>query len=112
LRLNLYLAQKSTDSDIIAYTDGACKGNPGIGDWGIVLVFKEDSKEFFGAEANTTNNRMELIAAITAIEEAFKRQASRVLVYTDSQYVQKGKRNGLQTGRKIIVEIKKTYDYK
>jgi ribonuclease HI len=79
-----------TDHDIIAYTDGACKGNPGIGGWGVILESKEGSKEFFGAEARTTNNRMELIAAITAIEEACKNQALSVLIYTDSQYVQKG----------------------
>jgi ribonuclease HI len=79
-----------TDYDIIAYTDGACKGNPGIGGWGVILESKEGSKELFGAEANTTNNRMELMAAITAIEEACKKPASSVLIYTDSQYVQKG----------------------
>lgn len=79
-----------TDYDIIAYTDGACKGNPGIGGWGVILASKEGNKELFGAEANTTNNRMELIAAITAIEEAYKEQALSVLIYTDSQYVQKG----------------------
>ena len=79
-----------TDYDIIVYTDGACKGNPGIGGWGVVLISKEDRNEFFGAEAQTTNNRMELIAAIKAIEEACKRQASSVLIYTDSQYLQKG----------------------
>jgi ribonuclease HI len=79
-----------TEYDIIAYTDGACKGNPGIGGWGVILVSKEGNKEFFGAEASTTNNRMELIAAIKAIEEACKEQVSSVLVYTDSQYVKKG----------------------
>jgi ribonuclease HI len=63
------------DYDIIAYTDGACKGNPGIGGWGVILVSLDDSKEFFGAEAKTTNNRMELMAAIRAIEEARKVQA-------------------------------------
>jgi ribonuclease HI len=76
--------------DIVAYTDGACKGNPGIGGWGVILVSIDDSKEFFGAEATTTNNRMELMAAIRVIEESCKVQASNVLIYTDSQYVQKG----------------------
>jgi ribonuclease HI len=74
------------DYDIIAYTDGACKGNPGIGGWGVILVSLEDSKEFFGAEANTTNNRMELIAAIRAIEESCKEKASSVLIYTLNTY--------------------------
>ena len=79
-----------TDYDIIAYTDGACKVNPGVGGWGVVLVSLDGSKEFFGAEARTTNNKMELMAAIKAIEESCKVYASSVLVYTDSQYVQKG----------------------
>jgi len=77
------------DFDMIAYTDGACKGNPGIGGWGVNLAYKNGSSEFYGGEHNTTNNRMELTAAIKAIE-ACKEQPSTVLVYTDSQYVMKG----------------------
>jgi ribonuclease HI len=79
-----------TNYDIIAYTDGACKGNPGIGGWGVKLLSKNGNRELNGGEKITTNNRMELIAAITAIEEACKEHASSVLIYTDSQYVQKG----------------------
>lgn len=70
------------------YTDGACKGNPGPGGWGALLRFGDQEKELFGGEAGTTNNRMELLAVIRALE-ALKRPC-RVIVHTDSQYVQKG----------------------
>ena len=67
------------------FTDGACKGNPGPGGWGALLVCKGVEKELWGGEANTTNNRMELMAAIRGLEE-LKRQCDVQLV-TDSQYV-------------------------
>jgi ribonuclease HI len=70
------------------YTDGACKGNPGPGGWGALLRVGTQEKEMFGGEPVTTNNRMELMAVIAALE-ALKR-ASVAVVYTDSQYVQKG----------------------
>ena len=70
------------------YTDGACKGNPGIGGWGALLRSGEHEKELFGGEALTTNNRMELRAVIEAL--ATLTQPSLVRVHTDSQYVQKG----------------------
>ena len=70
------------------FTDGACKGNPGPGGWGAWLVAGEHEKELFGGEPNTTNNRMELKAVIEALS-ALKRPCE-VVVYTDSQYVQKG----------------------
>ena len=70
------------------YTDGACKGNPGPGGWGVLLRAGEHEKELFGGEAETTNNRMELTAVIRALQ-ALKRR-SRVRIHTDSQYVQKG----------------------
>ncbi|WP_338849861.1 ribonuclease HI [Massilia sp. W12] len=70
------------------YADGACKGNPGKGGWGAVLIAGSHSKEMFGGEANTTNNRMELTAVIKALQ-ALKRPC-HVILYTDSQYVQKG----------------------
>jgi ribonuclease HI len=75
--------------DVIAYTDGACKGNPGIGGCGVKLVCKNGSSEFFGGEQITTNNRMELIATIKAIEKC-PEHPSTVLIYTDSQYLMKG----------------------
>jgi len=73
---------------VVIHTDGACSGNPGPGGWGAVLHFKDQEKELWGGELATTNNRMELMAAIQALE-ALKRPC-RVELHTDSQYVQKG----------------------
>ncbi len=70
------------------YTDGACKGNPGIGGWGAVLKYAGHEREIFGGEKLTTNNRMELLAAIRALESL--KRPCQVHLYTDSQYVQKG----------------------
>jgi ribonuclease HI len=70
------------------YTDGACKGNPGPGGWGALLIYGEVEKELSGYEAATTNNRMELLAAIMALE-SLKRPTALDL-YTDSQYVKNG----------------------
>ena len=70
------------------YTDGACRGNPGPGGWGVVLRYKGREKTLFGAEPHTTNNRMELMAAIAGLE-ALKRH-SQVALTTDSQYVKRG----------------------
>jgi len=71
-----------------AYTDGACKGNPGVGGWGVLLRHGARVRELFGGEARTTNNRMELTAVIRALE-ALKRSC-RVKLHTDSRYVQQG----------------------
>jgi ribonuclease HI len=70
------------------YTDGACKGNPGAGGWGALLKSGAHYRELYGGEPCTTNNRMELLAVIRALEAL--RRSSRVRVHTDSQYVQKG----------------------
>jgi ribonuclease HI len=78
-------------SSVVIYTDGACKGNPGPGGWGAVLVAGSHEKELWGGESHTTNNRMELTAVIRALEAL--RRASDVDLYTDSQYV----KNGIQT---------------
>jgi ribonuclease HI len=79
-----------SDSDNIvdAYTDGACSGNPGPGGWGAILRWRGHEKELSGGEPQTTNNRMELMAAITAVE-SLKRSA-RVRVHTDSMYLKDG----------------------
>ena len=79
-------SQQQTAVEI--YTDGACRGNPGPGGWGAVLSSGNHEKELSGAEPLTTNNRMELTAAIRALA-ALKRPCS-VALYTDSQYVRKG----------------------
>jgi ribonuclease HI len=92
------------------YSDGACRGNPGPGGWGALLRYNGREKELWGGEAATTNNRMELTAAIRALE-ALKRQ-SRVKLYTDSLYVMKGisswihdwKRRGWRTADKKPVK--------
>ena len=88
---------------ITIYTDGACKGNPGPGGWGAILVAGAHEREIFGGEPATTNNRMELTAVIRALE--LLKRASDVELYTDSQYVKQGieswihawKRNGWKT---------------
>ena len=77
------------NADIIyIYSDGACKGNPGAGGWGALLVTDGHRKEICGGEPNTTNNRMEMTAVIRALESL--KRPSTVEVHTDSQYVQKG----------------------
>jgi len=70
------------------YTDGACRGNPGPGGWGVLLRYNDAEKELYGAEAETTNNRMELMAAIRGLQE-LKRHC-RVRLTTDSTYVKNG----------------------
>ena len=70
------------------YTDGACRGNPGPGGWGVLLRFGKTEKELYGGEAETTNNRMELMAAIQALENL--KRGCKVSLTTDSQYVRKG----------------------
>ena len=95
---------------VVVFTDGACSGNPGPGGWGAILTFKGVEKELKGGEAHTTNNRMELMAAISALE-AMKRPCL-VELHTDSQYVMNGitswihnwKRNGWRTADKKPVK--------
>lgn len=73
---------------VTIYTDGACSGNPGPGGWGALLSWNGNDKELFGGEAETTNNRMELMAAIVALESLKER--CNVGLYTDSKYVMDG----------------------
>ena len=77
-----------TNPEVIIYTDGACSGNPGPGGWGVLLVFGEHQKELSGGERSTTNNQMELTAAISGLEALT--QPCTVTLYTDSQYVKNG----------------------
>ncbi len=101
--------------ELIAYTDGACSGNPGPGGWGALLVARENGmilkeKEIYGGEADTTNNRMELMAAISALDAMKK--PSTITVITDSAYVKDGitkwitgwKRNGWKNSQKKPVK--------
>lgn len=73
---------------VYIYTDGACRGNPGPGGWGALLRYGSSEKTLSGSEPDTTNNRMELLAAIKALEALH--QSCKIELYTDSQYVQKG----------------------
>jgi ribonuclease HI len=76
------------DIEAIIYTDGACKGNPGPGGWGVLMIAGEHRRELCGGEKDTTNNRMELTAAIEALR-ALKRP-TQVRLFTDSKYVMQG----------------------
>jgi ribonuclease HI len=76
------------DKLVEIFTDGACKGNPGPGGWGVLMRYGEVEKELCGGEANTTNNRMEMLAVISGLEALKK--STKVRVVLDSQYVQKG----------------------
>ena len=101
--------------DLYAYTDGACSGNPGPGGWGVLLLAKDGEtvikeRTLSGGEANTTNNRMELLAAIHALETLAR--PSALTIVTDSAYVKNGvtgwihgwKRNGRKTANKKPVK--------
>jgi ribonuclease HI len=99
-------------NEIDAYTDGACSGNPGPGGWGVLLRWQGRERELKGGEAQTTNNRMELMAAISALETLKK--GCHVRVHTDSTYVKDGitawinrwKRNGWKTAdRKPVKNV-------
>src|SRR5262245_12206141 len=99
-----------SEPHVVIHTDGACSGNPGPGGWGAILAFGDRKKELKGGEAHTTNNRMELMAAIAALE-ALKRPCL-VDLHTDSQYLRDGimkwinawKRNGWRTSDKKPVK--------
>ena len=101
--------------DIFAYTDGACSGNPGPGGWGVILQAKEDhniikERELYGGELETTNNRMELMAAISSLENLEK--PTKLTIITDSNYVKGGvtdwinnwKKNNWKTANKKDVK--------
>ena len=97
-------------NEVTIYTDGACSGNPGPGGWGALLQFGEHEKELKGGERNTTNNRMELTAAIAALETL--KHTCKVHLHTDSTYLRDGmtswihnwKRNGWRTTAKKPVK--------
>jgi len=92
------------------FTDGACRGNPGLGGWGVVLRFGEHEKSLYGGEPDTTNNRMELMAAIKGLEAL--KESCQVTLTTDSKYVMQGiqdwipkwKQNGWKTAAKAPVK--------
>jgi ribonuclease HI len=97
---------------VIIYTDGACSGNPGPGGWGSVMMYRGHRREMSGGEDDTTNNRMELMAVIQALE-ALKRPCN-ITIHTDSTYVMKGmtewlaqwkKRNWLTAAKKPVKNV-------
>ena len=101
--------------ELFAYTDGACSGNPGPGGWGVLMIARDGerivkTRELSGGEPQTTNNRMELMAAISALEALSR--ASELTIVTDSAYVKNGvtewihgwKRNGWRTSSKAPVK--------
>jgi ribonuclease HI len=104
------MREAAKTTTVIIYTDGACSGNPGPGGWGAILIYGEHRKELSGGEALTTNNRMELLGAISALE-ALKGKR-HVELYTDSAYVKNGitgwihgwKKNGWKTADKKPVK--------
>ncbi len=98
LQENLVLSRKTDQSVIEIFTDGACRGNPGPGGWGALLRHGKHEKELLGSEPETTNNRMELMAAISGLE-ALKRP-SKVLLTTDSRYVMDGITQWLENWKK------------
>jgi ribonuclease HI len=104
------MAKAGAHGTVTIYTDGGCSGNPGPGGWGAVLIYGENRRELSGGEAHTTNNRMELMAAIEALD-ALKRSCT-VHLHTDSTYVRQGitewisgwKANGWRTSQKKPVK--------
>tara|TARA_Y100000992_G_scaffold46685_1_gene27001 strand:+ start:16 stop:465 length:450 start_codon:yes stop_codon:yes gene_type:complete len=75
-------------NNVVIYTDGACKGNPGEGGWGAILEFTDETNKIYGYQENTTNNRMEIVAAIEAIK--LVKEESDIIIYTDSKYLMNG----------------------
>lgn len=100
----------TSSGDYVIYTDGACSGNPGPGGWGALIMIDGETNELSGGEPSTTNNRMELLAAITALETA--PSGSKIALHTDSKYVMQGitewiknwKRNNWRTAAKKPVK--------
>jgi ribonuclease HI len=82
------MAEPNTDKAVQIYTDGGCRPNPGVGGWAAILVYEDRQRDLSGGERDTTNNRMELTAAVEALR-ALKRRCA-VVLHTDSQYLQQG----------------------
>ena len=98
------------ENTVVIFTDGACSGNPGPGGWGALLRYRDTEKELSGGESESTNNRMELMAAIMALESLTR--PIKVCLYTDSTYVRDGitkwihgwRKNGWKTAAKKAVK--------
>ena len=105
------MSEVKAKKQVILYTDGACSGNPGPGGWGVVLIYQENKKELSGYQPETTNNRMELFAAIQGLSAL--KESCVVNLYSDSSYlvnafekqwIEKWQRNGWKTSTKSPVE--------
>lgn len=103
-----------TKNDLVIYTDGACSGNPGPGGWGALLQYKGREKEIYGGTDDTTNNRMELQAAIEALKSLKPNYKGQIIIWTDSVYVKDGitkwiinwkKRGWRKADKKPVVNI-------
>ena len=105
------MSEVKAKKQVTLYTDGACSGNPGPGGWGVVLIYQENKKELSGYQPETTNNRMELFAAIQGLSAL--KESCVVNLYSDSSYlvnafekhwIEKWQRNGWKTSTKSPVE--------
>ncbi|MHA1558917.1 MAG: ribonuclease HI [Alphaproteobacteria bacterium] len=107
-----FIDQLDSDSALEIFTDGACSGNPGVGGWGVVFKQNDKKAEYYGSKEYTTNNQMEMMAAISALERVKKQQ--KILLSTDSMYLKDGitlwllnwKKNGWKTANKKSVKNK------
>ena len=106
--------KKEAKGEIVIYTDGACSGNPGPGGWGALMIAGKHRKEIFGGEPDTTNNRMELQAAIEALKAIKPGYTGHITLWTDSTYVMKGitewihgwkKRGWRKSDKKPVVNV-------
>ena len=105
----------NNNKKIVIYTDGACKGNPGLGGWGVLIELPGGINELYGFQEDTTNNRMELIAVIEALNSL--KINSEIEIVTDSKYVKNGinewiinwKKNGWRTASKKTVKNKELW---
>ena len=88
---------------VIIYTDGACRGNPGPGGWGVLIEYGESSKQLYGGDNSTTNNKMELTAAIMALKEI--KEPCEIILYTDSKYVLQGIEDWIHNWKKRGGEV-------
>ena len=101
--------------EVIIYTDGACRGNPGLGGWGVLMQYHNENKELYGGEKNTTNNKMELSAVIQGLGAL--KEPCQVKLFTDSKYVMDGinswihnwKKNDWKTANKKPVKNKELW---
>ncbi len=84
------MTRKASSKKLVIYTDGACSGNPGPGGWGALLIYGSREKEMFGGTKDTTNNRMEMMAAIKALESLKPEYAGEIELWTDSKYLKDG----------------------